>query len=147
MTVATVCVHYGEKITDEQLSKMNDAIIYGEKWTRINEEEGLMNSWNEPLVHFDLMPRNLRYSQIRIIDHPALESLELKRNPAFNHKVKVSVPGNGLLNINRVVVHQDMCTEKLQLELDMGWCILAVCPQPDQRRPDYILGMNDSPRR
>lgn len=26
------------------------------------------------------------------------------------------------------------------VELDAGWRILAVCPQPDQRRPDYILG-------
>jgi hypothetical protein len=34
----------------------------------------------------------------------------------------------------------DACSDALQNELDNGWRIIAACPQPDQRRPDYSLG-------
>lgn len=58
----------------------------------------------------------------------------------FNGRCSVHVPGLGLLLINETKVMYDICTTALQDELDAGWRILAVCPQPDQRRPDYILG-------
>lgn len=60
--------------------------------------------------------------------------------PAVNDRVRVAVPGNGLLRIRQVQVVRDSCTDFLQEQLDAGWRILAICPQPDQRRPDYILG-------
>lgn len=31
-------------------------------------------------------------------------------------------------------------TDVLQEQIAKGWRIIAACPQPDQRRPDYILG-------
>lgn len=62
----------------------------------------------------------------------------------FNQKCDVHVPGLGLLNINRLAYATDYCTEMLQKLLFQGWRIIAVCPQPDQRRPDYILGMTVS---
>lgn len=52
----------------------------------------------------------------------------------------VSVGGLGLLIIDTVKVEVDLCTEALQQELNKGWRIVAICVQPDQRRPDYILG-------
>lgn len=66
----------------------------------------------------------------------------------INNKLDVHVPGNALLTIDEVQVFNDLCTEELQglLEDDDGgrarspWRILAICPQPDQRRPDYVLG-------
>lgn len=58
----------------------------------------------------------------------------------FNQKCEVHVPGLGLLNVNETKVVEDYCTHALQNELDDGWRILAICPQPDQRRPDYVLG-------
>lgn len=58
----------------------------------------------------------------------------------FNSKCDVHVPNLGLLNINELGYANDYCTESLQSRLDDGWRILAICPQPDQRRPDYILG-------
>lgn len=60
----------------------------------------------------------------------------------FNQSCNVHVPNLGLLNINRLAFATDICTEELQQILLKGWRIIAVCPQPDQRRPDYILGMS-----
>jgi hypothetical protein len=62
----------------------------------------------------------------------------------FNQKCEVHIPNLGLLNINRLAYATDYCTEELQRILHKGWRILAICPQPDQRRPDYILGMHVS---
>jgi hypothetical protein len=60
----------------------------------------------------------------------------------FNQRCEVHVPNLGLLNINKLAYATDYCTEELQRHLLQGWRILAICPQPDQRRPDYILGMH-----
>jgi hypothetical protein len=66
---------------------------------------------------------------------------------SFNAKCQVNVPGLGLLSINEVTWEEDFCTERLQDKLEEGWRILAICPQPDQRRPDYILGRNKDAQR
>jgi hypothetical protein len=58
----------------------------------------------------------------------------------YNEKVEVYTPGMGLMLFNRTMLLQDGCSDALQAELDNGWRIIAACPQPDQRRPDYILG-------
>ena len=60
----------------------------------------------------------------------------------FNNKCNVHVPGLGLMQIDETTWEEDCCTERLQKMLNNGWKILAVCPQPDQRRPDYVLGRN-----
>lgn len=92
--------------------------------------------------------------------YPALDEVTLTKNssfidnvqsaigerpPAVNQHVHVAVPGNQLMNIKHVEVVLDMCTDMLGRKLAEGWCILAICPQPDQRRPDYVLGRSDSP--
>lgn len=58
----------------------------------------------------------------------------------YNAKVNVHVPGLGLLLIDEVKIEEDYCTERLQHDIDDGWRIIAACPQPDRRRPDYVLG-------
>ena len=68
----------------------------------------------------------------------ALSSFD--KSVEFNEKCEVHIGNLGLLNINQVAYATDQCTESLQDILNKGWRILAVCPQPDQRRPDYILG-------
>ena len=40
----------------------------------------------------------------------------------------------------RLLLLSDACTDELQGALRDGWRIIAVCPQPSQRRPDYVLG-------
>lgn len=60
----------------------------------------------------------------------------------FNDKCEVHVPNLGLLSISEVTYVEDCCTDQLQSYLEGGWRIIAACPQPNQRRPDYILGRN-----
>lgn len=67
-----------------------------------------------------------------------------KAEPSLNQRLQVVVPSLGVLALNQVRVCVDMCTNSLQSELDDGWRIVAVCPQPDQRRPDYILGRSSN---
>ena len=57
----------------------------------------------------------------------------------YNQLVNVAV-GGSTLHIDVVKVVEDYGTNQLQEELDSGWRIVAVCVQPNQRRPDYILG-------
>jgi hypothetical protein len=64
-------------------------------------------------------------------------------NAQYNEKVEVYTPGMGLMLFNRVMLLNDACSDALQTELDNGWRIIAACPQPDQRRPDYIMGRYD----
>lgn len=72
----------------------------------------------------------------------ALEDRMMRRVPEdhyLNPKVDVHVPDLGLLMMNEIELLEDGCTNALQGKLEDGWRILAVCPQPDQRRPDYVL--------
>jgi hypothetical protein len=62
------------------------------------------------------------------------------REQQFNERVNVHVPGHFLMTVDDVRVEENCCTEFLQDRLREGWRILAICPQPDQRRPDYVLG-------
>jgi len=76
----------------------------------------------------------------------ALDKLNNLNIPGFNHrsefneKVDVHMPGNLLMSFNETLLIEDSCTDVLQDSLNNGWRVVAVCPQPDQRRPDYILG-------
>lgn len=58
--------------------------------------------------------------------------------------IQISIPDLALLSINEVQVLEDACTEELQVMLDKGFRIIAVCPPNSQRRPDYILGRSKS---
>lgn len=58
----------------------------------------------------------------------------------YNNKCEVHMPGQALSVYNELMLMEDICTDALQGSLDDGWRIIAACPQPDQRRPDYILG-------
>jgi hypothetical protein len=74
------------------------------------------------------------------------EDLSGRNATVINQRVNVAVPGIGLLQIREVRIEDDLCTEVLQNRLDDGWRILAICPQPDQRRPDYVLGRFAQPK-
>lgn len=58
----------------------------------------------------------------------------------YNNKCEVHMPGHGLSLYNEMLLLEDACTDELQSGLNSGWRIVAACPQPEQRRPDYILG-------
>lgn len=71
----------------------------------------------------------------------SLESLVDKiKDTTFNSKASVHVGGGLITTYNDLLLKEDTCTDDLQNELNNGWRIIAVCNQPDQRRPDYVLG-------
>lgn len=69
--------------------------------------------------------------------HPTADS------PIPPTMLQVAVPGLGLLQVNKVHLMEDACTDALQEMLEDGWRILAVCPANDTRRPTYILGRSE----
>lgn len=115
-----------------------------------------LESWNnyeicvEDLLHAEIPT----FEVVEQVDRPLLrglfglmqrlEALESGRltEPAhtFNQRCNVHVPSLGLLLIDEVRVLENACTDTVQQELEQGWRIVAVCPQPDQRRPDYVMG-------
>jgi len=58
----------------------------------------------------------------------------------FNSKCNVHIGGGLIVTFNEVKLMENSCSDELQRELNGGWRIMAVCVQPDQRRPDYVLG-------
>lgn len=68
------------------------------------------------------------------------KTVDLMTEQCFNQKVSVHVGGGLIVTYNELRLKEDCCTDELQSELNNGWRIIAVCVQPDQRRPDYILG-------
>jgi hypothetical protein len=62
-----------------------------------------------------------------------------KVDAVINERCNVTV-GNMVTHFNEVEVREDYCSDELQKMLMKGWRIVAVCVQPDQRRPDYVLG-------
>jgi hypothetical protein len=80
--------------------------------------------------------------QVDILNRIISKSLEnLKQASELSWNTKVQVPVNTWLNnVNEMCLLEDCCTDALQGYLNEDWRMVAVCPQPDQRRPDYILG-------
>lgn len=74
-----------------------------------------------------------------------LERLELAAarvsEQAFSSHTQSPIVGNHLMQVNDLMLCEDYCTDALQVKLDDGWRIIAVCPQ-EARRPDYVLGRN-----
>ena len=62
----------------------------------------------------------------------------------FNQKLNIHVGGGLIVTYNELMLKENICTDVLQSTLNEGWRIIAVCVQPDQRRPDYILGRYNS---
>lgn len=69
------------------------------------------------------------------------KSLNAIENHHFNIKCQTPLVDNFLSRVNQIVLLDDCCSDILQSYLAKGWRIISVCPQPNQRRPDYILGM------
>lgn len=93
--------------------------------------------------------RRSDYQEVAVVDGgPDVEGLfsiladKIASMPAAstNEKCGQHQPNSALLSIAETKLMQDSCTDALQEQLAAGWRILAIQPQPDQRRPDYILG-------
>lgn len=72
--------------------------------------------------------------------HILADKLAAASSNSFNESCNQHQPNSALLAIAETKLLEDACTDQVQSELAGGWRILAVQPQPNQRRPDYILG-------
>jgi hypothetical protein len=59
----------------------------------------------------------------------------------FNNRLEIHQPNMPLFTYNNFIHLGDCCTDILQEHINRGYRVVAICPQPDQRRPDYILGI------
>lgn len=135
------------KPTPEELTLLNVALVYGPEITV--DKDGSLSYWQDYLMDAELMPyvpHTVKRVVVNRSEHPlGLDTNTATRGVVINQKVNVAVPGLGLMMINTVRVVENSCTENLQGYLEQGWRILAICPQPDQRRPDYVLGLVKQP--
>lgn len=93
----------------------------------------------------DLSVANQLFDQFQLLEAKITTAIAgLDSDHHFNQKCNVHISGIGLLAITEVSIYYDLCTDTLQSLLSEGWRIVAVCPQPNQRRPDYILGRSPS---
>ena len=125
---------WGQKFTDTEFERLKN--ISGQE-IELDETEKTLKHYPE----FVMSAFDARLD-IVITNDPGSIGEFGPREPRtiVNEKCKVVVPGLGLLEINQVKNENDYCTDRLNDDLKNGWKILAICPQPDQRRPDYILG-------
>lgn len=77
---------------------------------------------------------------IELAEKPVQIALNSEQGNTYNNKCEVHMPGHMLGMYNDILLLEDCCSDQLQSALNSGWRIIAACPQPDQRRPDYILG-------
>lgn len=145
MKLAVIKLPYRHKPTDTEIAAVRAALILKRTLPDVDSDGEWKNIWEHFIVDLTKMP-NIPFE---VIEMPELnkgsENFNITpRGGVLNQKVFVEVPNLGLMYINEVEVRTDLCTDELQRALNSGWRILAICPQPDQRRPDYILGRYDA---
>ena len=140
---------YGFKPDQETVDRINKYIL-GEKLQL--DEKGEIKYWNNYTANLNDILEITSEIRLQKTDNLSLEARLINtierlaggggfsKEQQFNERVNVHISDIGLLKINEVQVLTNECTEDLQKYLDDGWHIVAVCPQPDQRRPDYIIG-------
>lgn len=143
MSICTCRLRYGLHATPDQQLRLRALILRGGPPV-FTPDGGCENAWDTLFVDFrDLLPGDLAmFDDITpAFGRRGSEIEDLPRaSVVVNKQVHVAVPGNGLLEMKDVLLLADACTDVLRSHLADGWQIIAVCPQPDQRRPDYVLG-------
>ena len=69
-----------------------------------------------------------------------MEGLKEISSHHYNLKCNSPLADNYLMSVNQTMLLEDCCSDYLQKHLLEGWRIISICNQPNQRRPDYILG-------
>ena len=77
---------------------------------------------------------------LEVLSNKIMDKVIKNSQQLFNQKLEVHQPNMPLFQYNDYVHVIDYCTTSLQDDyIDKGYRVVCVCPQPDQRRPDYIL--------
>lgn len=100
----------------------------------------------EEFLAFDIEPSNVEIKPVARLSLPEDKFQDLRKAKTAKEissavtTVNVTLPGYELPLYTHVDWREDCCTQEIQDLLKDGWRILAILPQPNQRRPDYILG-------
>ena len=139
MRLVKVTYQVQPEIPEDDRAQFYAAFIFGD--VKLDECGRLEGYWGEFVADVDALPLSaLQHAKLVSTTYKGITELELRVRTVINQKVNVAVPGLGLLAIREAMVRTDLCTDELNEWLKEGWLILAICPQPDQRRPDYVLG-------
>lgn len=103
------------------------------------EKVELVYSATNPYEAINNMVDRLELSVARLTCEPQYHTGSEAHVQGWNHYTESPIVGPNLHQMNRLMLLEDCCTDRLQEQLDDGWRLIAVCPQ-EQRRPDYILG-------
>lgn len=112
------------------------------KWASIDDEVADMDDVEsiglpDDAVTYKPMPRLTLPQKI----HDVLNSKECGETRALAPRmVQIHLPGHDLPAMMCVTNLDNVCTNEVDEYLKQGWRILAILPQPNNRRPDYILG-------
>ena len=147
-TLAKIHFEYGTMFSPEQQKELH-ALCFNPDFIPADVEKKMWGNhimFVEDAVRFgkftvhEVFPEHM----VKRMTVSSIADFEQRNTTVINERCNVSVGGLGLLLIDEVKVALDLCTEALQNELSSGWRILAICVQPDQRRPDYILGKSSN---
>lgn len=90
-------------------------------------------------IHLEIDPAEV-FKEVADKQQMQLTMPDYQGGNTYNNKCEVHMPGNLMASFNEVQLLSDACSDVLQSSLTSGWSLIAACPQPNQRRPDYILG-------
>lgn len=167
MRVYNIKIRWDVRISDDQRRRLMERYdLDAGKFEERADGSWKMSGWGDKIVddpssfkrHFPNLPATIgeevpTTQALEIIN--ALERIEHKierrtqekpkgipNKPTYESdgKERAAMPEWFIAHIRTVEVRTDYCTNALQRDLDDGWHILAICPQPGQCRPDYILG-------
>lgn len=119
------------------LQDMLDGKGYGEFERYVNDPQALPD-WIADFAELKI-PKPLR---ILAPEGMAIKGQNFKELMAFP---QIHIHSQGLMQLNKVKVIENACTNELQDRIDEGWRIIAVCQQIGDRRPDYVLGKVELP--
>lgn len=118
-----------------------------ETYFAINEEVANINDVLDlgiPSEHINLKPLP-RLTMMRDKFRKLNSAIPDERRAAGD-TYQVNLPGFDLLAMREIGYREDACTEDVDALLKQGWSILAILPQPNHRRPDYIIGRTSRER-
>lgn len=137
---------YSHVLSEEQRAVIATHALVPPVFDADTEEGKEVMRWGRTItVSSDVLSTFHGWTVAKVIDNAstrALVEFGQRNTTVVNQRCNVAVAGLGLLTIDDVEVREDFCTDELQAKLNEGWRIIAVCVQPDQRRPDYVLGRN-----
>lgn len=91
--------------------------------------------------HFMLVQNQILEVMKKQVDSIASIGLGMHSCQHYNERCNSPVSDIFLHKVNQTMVLYDCCSDRLQEQISKGWRIISVTPQPNQRRPDYVLGI------